>query len=104
MGCCYENCYQRAQLGPLTQAVPNAKNLRQKKFRPTEDARHVFTDAYESVRSFAFTVDEKAAADHYAALMSQTWLVCAKDEAVCKVLACLTFSRVSPSVVTVKKG
>ena len=69
--------------------IGNCKTVRQKKFRPTEDARHVFTEAYETLKTFAFTDEEKASLEHYVKLMSQTWLVCAKDEAVCKVLAAL---------------
>ena len=54
----------------------------------------MFADALDSVRSFAFTKDEVAAPDHYIYSMSYTWLVCAKDEAVCKVLSALTIARV----------
>ena len=64
--------------------------MRPKKFRPTEDARHVFSDAYESVNSFAYTEDESSAVDLYVSIVRNTWLTCAKDEAVCKTLAALT--------------
>ena len=63
--------------------------LKQRKFKYTEDARHVFADAAQSVESFVFTGEETIAASHYKSLMRQTKLVCAKDEAVCRALSAL---------------
>ena len=77
-------------------AVTHSRKSRQEKSRPEVDARHVFTEAYASVFPLPYTGDETAAADHYVALMKKTWLVCAKDEEVCRALASLTIGRVTP--------
>ena len=77
-------------------SVAYSRNFLQGKFRPGEDARRVFTDAYASVVSFAYTTDDAVAADHYVALTMQTWLVFDKDEAARMALAPLTIGRVTP--------
>ena len=72
--------------------------LKQRKFRCAEDARHVFADASQSVMGFVFTGEESIAATHYKGLMRQSKLICAKGEAVCKVLSALSSTcALSPS-------
>ena len=51
---------------------------------------NIFTEAYNSVFGFAHTEDERRSAAHYKELMSTAQIVCAKDEAVCKVLVVLS--------------
>ena len=74
----------------LAGAPFNFKGLRAKKFRATEDARHVFNEGLQSMQSFTYTGEEKLALESYAASMMHAKFVCAKDEAVCKVLKALS--------------